>query len=223
MRCVTTMKITDKKQLSKLVSFLTMGDGSVYSNRNSKNHIFSLNMTEEHLDFIEYTKSILDNITTSRIIFEQRELPRKNQYKVYTPVHPYFNKLRERIYTGSYKSIDPHSLKLLDYEALAILYMCDGCLGKYTNKSTGYTSYSTTINMCRLSYGDLLLLKKAIKENLDIEFNVVKTGNKYYCLRLRHKDFDKFMKGISNYILPSFLYKLEIRTDNPLIKGDEIV
>jgi hypothetical protein len=70
--------------------------------------------------------------------------------------------------------------------------------------------------MCRLSYGDQLLLKKAIKENLDLEFNVVKTGNKYYTLRLRSKDLEKFMNGIKPYVLDSFQYKLYFSDDKPL-------
>lgn len=217
------MKIEDKKQLMKLVSFITMGDGCISRNRQKGNCIFSLSMVEDNLDFVEWCKGVIENITSCKISYYEREAPRKNQYRLFTPVHPYFNDLRDRIYVENYKSIDPHALKLLDFEALAILYMCDGCLGKYVNPKTGKTSYTTTINLCRLSYGDLLLLKKTIKEKLDIEFNVVKTGSKYYTLRLRSKDFNKFMCGIKPYIFKSFLYKVDFRTIDPLEEGGDIV
>ncbi len=209
------MKITDNKKLMKLMSFLVMSDGSVYRNRGIGNCLFSLSATEDHADFIEYVKGVVENITSARVIHEKREAPRKNVLKVYTPVHPYFNTLRDRIYVDSYKSIDPHALKMLDFESLAILYMSDGCLGKFIREN-GKPSYTLTINMCRLSYGDLLLVKKAAKDNLNIEFNVVKTGSKYHTLRLRGKDLPVFIEGVKPYVLPSFNYKLDFRTINPV-------
>lgn len=213
------MKITDKKELVKIISFMAMGDGSVHSNGGSKNCVFSMSMVEKHLDFITYVKSVLDNVTSSKVMYTKRELPRQNIYKVQSLSHPFFNSIRERIYVDSYKSIDPHALKLMDWQCLAILYMCDGCLGKFPDKEC----FTTTLNLCRLSYGDFLLLKNTIKEKFDLEWNIVKTGNKYYTLRLRMKDFDKFMQGIAPYIFESFKYKLYLRTTNPSIEGDEIV
>lgn len=222
MGCVTTMKIKDKKDLVKLISFITMGDGSVYKNKGSANCLFSFSQTSDHRDFINYVAAIVSNVAPVKIIEEKREAPRKDMIKVYTPVHPFFNKMRDRIYVDSYKSLDEHALKMLDFEALAILYMCDGCYGKSLNNH-GSVARTVTLNLCRLSYGDQLLLKKALKDKLDLEWNVVKTGGKYHALRLRMKDFDKFMLGILPYMLDSFSYKLEIRTVSPEESGGEIV
>jgi len=223
MGCVTTMKIEDKKRLVKLISFMTMGDGSIYHNRGSKNCLFSMSMTEDHRDFLEYCQGILENVTSCKMIKYTRDLPRKNLLKIYTPLHPFFNAIRDRIYFENYKSIDIHALKLLDFEALAILYMCDGCLGKY-EKDGKVVSYTLTLNLCRLSYGDYLVLKKALKEYLDLEFNVVKTGTKYFTLRLRSKDIPRFIEGVTPYMTESFLYKVDFRTNSPSIKeGDDIV
>lgn len=213
MGCVTTMKIRDKKRLIKLLSFLVMSDGSVHRNRGKGNCLFSFSQTEDHKDFIEFVEGIVSNVTSCKTSLYKRSSPRKDLLKLYTPVHPLFNKLRDRIYVNSYKSVDKHALKMLDYEALAIMYMSDGCLGKSKN-GQGYTTYTTTLGLCRLSYGDLLLVKKALKDNLNLEWNIVRSGKKYYVLRLRMKDFDKFMEGISPYILDSFNYKLEIRTNS---------
>lgn len=222
MRCVTTMKITDKKQLTKILSFITMSDGSVYRNRQAGNCTFSMSLLEDNLDFITYCKEVIENITSCKMHKVERESPRKNLYRIFTPVHPFFNTLRDRIYVGDYKSLDKHALKLLDFEALAILYMCDGCLGKY-EKDGKVISHTVTINMCRLSYGDQLLLKNTIKKNLDLEFNVVRTGKKYFTLRLRSKDHNKFMNGILPFMFKSFLYKVDFRTVNPSSEGDDIV
>jgi hypothetical protein len=75
--------------------------------------------------------------------------------------------------------------------------------------------------MKRLSYGDQFILKKALKEKLDLEWNINK-HNQYYYLRLRCKDVQKFMEGISPYMKPSFSYKL-VRTESPNELGDDIV
>lgn len=205
------MEIKDKKHLMKLISYLAMSDGSVYYNRGAGNALFSMSQTEDHLDFVEYAAGIIGNVTGCKIIKEERDAPRKNVYKVYSQHHPYFNSVRDRVYTGSYKGIDPHALKLLDWEAMAILYMSDGCLGRY-EKDGKVKSYTLTLNMCRLSYGDQLLLKQRIRDVLGVEFNVVRTGRRYHTLRLRSRDIPAFIEGIAPYILDSFKYKIDYRT-----------
>ena len=222
MGCVTTMKITDKKELVKLLSFLAMGDGSVHKNGGTKNNVFSMSMTEEHEDMMLWVKGVVENITSCNLSLYKREAPRKNIYKLQSLSHPFFNDLRDRIYVDTYKSIDIHALKLIDWQCLAILYMCDGCLGKCV-KPSGVVSYTTTLNLCRLSYGDMLLLKKTLKDVFDLEWNIVRTNSKYWTLRLRMKDFDKFMQGISPFVFDSFKYKLDFRTISPSNEGGDIV
>ena len=216
----------DKKQLTKLISYFAMGDGGVYYNGN--NCKFIMNMRSVNRDYIDWVAEVISEITPVSV----KEVPDYNTdgYKrqpltrLESKSHPFFTILRNRIYVDKYKGLDPHTLKLLDWEALAILYMCDGSL--YTDKPNPKkglinNSYSVNLNMKRLSYGDQLLLKKTLKENLDLEWNINK-HNQYYYLRLRCKDLDKFMEGISPYMKPSFSYKL-IRTENPEESGGDIV
>ena len=200
-------KITDKKELVKLVSFMTMGDGGVY--QNGKNCYFIMNMIEKNEDYVLLCKDILENITSTRIYHVQKEGNRQPQLRLETKTHPFFSDMRERIYTMTYKGIDPHALKLLDYEALSFLYMSDGSLKRDFRSEIGMInpSYEATLNLKRLSYGDLFILKKALKEKLDLEWNINKNGS-YYYLRLRRKDFYKFIEGISEYITDSFKYKI---------------
>lgn len=219
--------IKDKKELMKLCSFITMGDGGVYPK--GKNHSFSMNMKAENLDYINYCKDILENITSASIynvkVSNKDGYNRKPLLKLQSKSHPYFNAIRERIYTDSYKGLDPHAFKLFDWECLAILYMCDGCLHRYCRPEKGMKneSYNVTLNLKRLSYGDQLFLKKQLKDKLGLEWNINRQG-KYYYLRLRGKDIKAFMNGISKFILPSFSYK--VLYDCPLTdnaEGGEIV
>lgn len=209
MDCVTTMKINDKKHLYKLLSFMIMGDGGVYSYNKSGNARFIMNMLHKNEDYVQYCKSILENITSCKITEVQKEGNRQLQLRLESKTHPIFTKMRDRIYVNNYKSIDNHALNLLDYEALSFLYMSDGSLGKYFRPEIGMKnpSYKVTLNLKRLSYGDLYILKKALKDKLDLEWNINKQ-NKYFYLVLRMKDFNKFIEGISPYILPSFQYKI---------------
>ena len=205
------MRITDKKQLTKLVSFMVMGDGGVYNYTKTGNAKFIMNMVEKNEDYVLYCKDILENITSCKITRVVKDGNRQPQLRLETASHPFFNNIRDRIYVMTYKSIDLHALNLLDYEALSFLYMSDGSLGRDFRPENGMVnpSYNITLNLKRLSYGDLFLLKKALKDKLDLEFNINRQ-NKYYYLRLRTKDVYKFIEGITPYILPSFLYKVTL-------------
>ena len=198
-------KITDKKELMKLCSFIVMGDGGVYKRKDSKNYKFIMNMLEQNSDYIQYCKDILENITNVNIYqrkdYNTDNYNRKAQLRMESSNHPFFTTLHDRIYTGKYKGLDPHAFKLFDWECLAILFMCDGC-GCYKN---GYKEYS--LNLKRLSYGDQLFLKNQLKEKLNLEWNINKQ-NQYYYLRLRKKDYITFEQNILPYILPSFKYKI---------------
>lgn len=203
------MKIQDPKELSKLVSYIIMGDGGVYKTGKSEksNCYFTMNMLKRHKDFIIFCKEVIENKVSCKIkdryLSNSDGYNRKPQLNLLSKTHPYLTTMRSRIYTDRYKGICPHALKLLDFQALSILYMSDGSV----DISTSGKVKTLTLNMKRLSYGDQFILKKALKEKLDLEWNINKQ-NQYYYLRLRNKDVMKFMEGISPYIFPSFEYKL---------------
>lgn len=197
--------ITDKKELMKLCSFIVMGDGGVYKYTNNKDYCFIMNMIKDNLDYVEYCKDILENITVCKIQdrkdYNVDGCNRKEQVRLTTSNDPYFTTLHDRIYTNKYKGLDPHAFKLFDWECLAILFMSDGCSCYKAGRR------DVSLNMKRLSYGDQLFLKNQLKEKLDLDWNINRQ-NKYYYLRLRSKDIDKFNNGIRNFILPSFSYKI---------------
>ena len=205
------MRKTDKKQLIKLLSYIVMGGGGVYRTSDTSGARFIMNMVEDNEDCVLLCKSIIECVTSCKVRRVIKEGNRKPQLRLESKVHPVFSTLRDRIYVGTYKSIDQHALKLLDYEALSFLYMSDGSLVKTLRPDIGMKnpSYSVTLNMKRLSYGDLLLLKKALKDKLDLEWNINKNG-KYFYLRLRNKDIPKFIDGIAPFMCSSFLYKVTL-------------
>ena len=205
MRGVTTM---DKKELHKLISYFVMGDGGVYYS--GQECRFVMNMLEKNEDYVLWAKTVLDNVTGTAIrkVKDERD-GRHSILSLSTKTHPVFTKMREQIYTDNYKGLSPHYLKMLDWESLAILYMSDG--GLYIDKPNPKRglvnpSYSISLYMKRLSYGDQLLLKNSLKR-LGTEWNINRAG-KYFCLRLRSKDNRVFSENTAPYMLSSFSYKI---------------
>ena len=215
----------DKKELTKLVSYFIMGDGGAYINK--QNAKFIMNMKAENKDYIDWVDKVFSEFVGTKQ-YERKDYNtdgcgRAPQIRLETNTHPFITTIRDRIYTDGYKGIDPHALKLLDWEAMAILYMCDGCLHEdKPNEKKGLknSSWNLTLNMKRLSYGDQLLLKQAIRDRLGVEFNINRQG-KYYYMRLRSKDVEKFCVGVLPYMKDSFSYK--IRMLDPSIEGGDIV
>ena len=215
----------DKKELTKLVSYFIMGDGGAYVIK--QNAKFIMNMKAENKDYIDWVDKVFNTFVGTKQ-YERKDYNvdgyvRAPQIRLETNTHPFITTIRDRIYTDGYKGIDPHALKLLDWEAMAILYMCDGCLHEdKPNEKKGLknSSWNLTLNMKRLSYGDQLLLKNAIRDKLGVEFNINRQG-KYYYMRLRSRDVERFFVGVLPYIKDSFSYK--IRMLDPSIEGGEIV
>lgn len=211
MGSVETMKTLNKKELVKLLSYMAMGDGGLYIAERCTNASFAMNMKSENIDYIEFCRDVLEQVTSCSITERKVEGNRKPQVRLQSRTHPLLTSIRDRIYTDTYKGIDPHALKLLDAQALAILYMCDGSLVVTPpGGSRGSISpeYTITLNMKRLSYGDQFILKKALKDLLDLEWNINRQ-NQYYYLRLRTKDVEKFMEMVAPYVFPSFQYKIK--------------
>lgn len=241
MRWLTTMR--NEKELTKYVSAFLYGDSSITKDkRDNGNCVFECCQIADHLDYLEWMKAILEDITSFKLSprpgYEEKQDAEimgikthiKAQYRLRSARHPFFNSFRFRLYGTGKKIIDPHYLKLLDWETLAILYMDDGYISHPISTNKYGNSYPQDIlGLCTngYSYGDNLLLKKAIKDLFDIEFNVSEerqNGNLQYRLKLRSKDIVKFLDGISKYIVPSFEYKLiQTHTGSPINLGDDIV
>jgi hypothetical protein len=216
----------NNKELTKYVSTFLLGDSSIFIDKRDwdkgGNATFECCQIEEHADYLNWMKSVLESITSVTITpkpshKEYRTFPNgivskvKPQLRLRTARHPFFNTFRERMYGTGKKAIDPHYLKLLDWESMAIWYMDDGYISNYMSKKV-YPQDRLGLCTNGFTYGDNWLLKKEIKDIFDIEFNVQgckQNGHLNYRLILRPRDVPKFIDNISKYVLPSFNYKLE--------------
>jgi hypothetical protein len=218
----------DEKTLTKYIVAFTYGDGCLI--KHGKYSRFEANNLAKNRDYNEWRANILGSVTkvTMKDVDPQRG-NRQLMINTRTNTHPKFDKIRSRMYLNGVKVIDPHYLKLFDWETLAILYMDDGSLRDVTEEYKGkvYHNFYPNIATNSFSYGDNLLLKKAIKENLDIEFNINnhsknKHGEMTYILVLTANSRDKFFDGIRKYIKHSFEYKINPNAE-PVIDGGDMI
>lgn len=201
----------DPKRLSKLVGYMTTFDGGVYySSKTAGNCKFIMNMRKENEDYILWVKQTLENITSVSIRepadYNTDGCTRKPLLRLESRAHPYFTKIRERVYIDNHKVIDPHLLKQMDAEALAIIFMCDG--GTHLDLRFKNPHASISLHTKGYSYADNMALSKSIYKNLGIVTNVNR-HNKYWFLRVSTKSHKKFYDEVNPYVCPSFAYKFE--------------
>lgn len=208
----------DRKELTKYIVAFTYGDGYLDSDKSKRYSRFQANNLELNRDYVEWRANILSKlteVTIKEVKDIRKDYNRQKVLSTCTRQHPLYSKVRSRLYLNGRKVIDPHYLKLFDWETLAILYMDDGSLRcvKQNYKGKEYRNYYPNIATCNLTYYDNLALKNIIKEKLNIEFNVNrhstnKNGEQTYILVLQANSRDKFFDGIKPFILPSFEYKI---------------
>lgn len=220
--------ITDEKLITKYVWAFSLGDGCLFTAKpkdrpnNNVNSCFKCNQLASHEDYILWRADILSNITSLNIQYVQDG----TQLETVSNRHPLYTKMRSRIYLEGHKIVEPHYLKLLDWETLAILYQDDGCLS-LKDKERYY--YRLSLSTQSFSYGDNVLLQRAIKDKTDILFSVApyrnKNDNLMYLLALqKQQEIDRFIDGVRKYIKPSFEYKVNnFRKTSSEKPDDEIV
>lgn len=235
----------DNKYITKIIAASLLGDATIekdkrYSNGNAS---FSINQIVDHKDYVELLQSILEPITTAPIYFVDKSRQThimgittvcKDQLKLRTSRHPFFNSFRERMYINGRKVIDPHYLTLLDWEFLAHWYMQDGYMSAYWSKKNNKRYACYTVGLCtnNFSYPEQMFLRAKLKETLNLDWNVTKDG-KNYRLKLSAQHIPYFIENIKQFIVPSFVYKVDyVYHDKKLLslvermtpeKGDDIV
>jgi hypothetical protein len=201
--------MSNKKDIIKVLYYISTFDGGLYVTGKCNNARFILNMREANLDYVTMCANTLNAAGCGAKIYQRKDYntdgyTRSPQVRLESRAHPTLTKIYERIYIDGKKVIDPHMLTMMDAEALAIIFMADGSryLDRRCNASPSYF-----LNTKGFSYGDNLLLKQSIRDKLGLEFNLQR-HNKYWYLRLRARDNNKFESLVLPFVQPSFLYKL---------------
>jgi hypothetical protein len=202
----------DIKELTGMVYAFCMGDGGIfYTNKTARNPVFIANNIVDNRDYVEYRADVLRGLTKVRVyeIDQSHREGHRNLLRTVTNSHPIYTKVHNRLYVENKKVIDPHQLTFMSWQFLAILYMDDGSVN--VDKRCKNATPAVSIHTKSFSYGDNVLLKKAIEDKLGLYFKVTPhnmKGKRYWYLRLSTKQYLTFRDGVAPYILPSFEYKI---------------
>jgi hypothetical protein len=196
--------------LNKRLYAFSMFNGHIMFPGNSVNGCLVVNMLEDNSDYIDYVISTLDDVPVGYNrslpeIYTKDGYTRKQQIRLQSRNHPIFKKIHSRIYLDGRKVVDPHMLTMMDAEMLAIMFMADG--SRYVDERWENSKPSYRLHLNNLSYGDLMLIKKSLKETFGLEVNTRKKGNRYD-LAVSNAYSALFEEIVSRHVLPSFQYKI---------------
>lgn len=200
----------NKKELTKLISAMVIGDGSLRKWKGVKNAGYTLSQIATHKDYVDWQANVIDHITKPTITYYNAIDGHQASYKLWTNSHPFFTALYDRIYFDGRKSVSTHDLELFDWQVAAIWFMDDGYrLKAEMTAQRGNVFYCTD----NFTHAEVILLQKVLYNKLNISFNIRKRGYKkdgtqIYRLAATKDNAERFIEGIFPFILPSFEYKL---------------
>jgi hypothetical protein len=207
---VTTM--SNEKDISKRLYYFSTFDGYLDSRGGGQNSRLSVTMVKENADYIYNVANALEDANIGFTIWEPAinlhdGSNRRQQLRVQSKAHPKLTKIRNQVYIDRHKVIAPHMLTMLDGEALAIAFMADGSR-KNAMLADGRINPLYRIHTNGFSYGCNMLFAKAIKEKLNIPFDVERQATNKWGLKLSKHFNEIFESTVSPFILDSFSYKL---------------
>lgn len=195
----------NKKEIYKRLYYIATFDGYLQLQNNCKYHKLRIRMLEKHQDYFNMVKETLDAANIGYGIYMPKigERNLNQQMEIQSHQHPILTKLHDRIYMQGRKIIDPHMLKFMDAECLAIMLMTDG--SGMLLKGAKARDYRFHLNSH--TYGDLLMVKAKLKEVFGLESNIRSKGNGYdLCIPRFHARL--LEEIVEPFIFASFSYKL---------------
>lgn len=213
----------EKKELINIVHASILGDGYFYKvdQENVKvNTHFMLKQTSEHKDYIEWIANILEDLTSVRIDVKEAHVDDrgnacKEQLILKTMRHPLYKKMYNRLYAHvgntHIKRLDPHYLKLMDLQTLAIMYMDDGWI-EVNERKTIDNYVRAGIATHAFSYFENVTLRDLIAERFgihgDVTHHKMRSGKICYYLRFKKDNAKRLIDSIRPFVFPSFEYKV---------------
>lgn len=180
-----------------------LGDGGL--RQPSKKVLYKLTQIAEHKDYIDWVQTQLDDVYVRLLYYEKRKDGRnaKPWYILETRTHPLFFEMYSRWYKDKIKFI-PKDIKITPM-MLAVWIMDDGSY----NKPRQEIKLSTNA----FTFEDCEVLKEALYRDLNIKSSVRRDSDKKHPVKfptmyILRKDTRNIAEIVSNYIQPSFMYKI---------------
>ena len=204
--------MSSNKDISKRLYYFSTFDGYLDKRGENHNSRLSVVMKDTNADYIWEVALALEEASIGYKVWEPAinlhdGCNRQQQIRVQSSAHPKLTAIRNRVYIDGHKVIDPHMLTMMDAEALTIVFMADGSR-KNVALVDGSMNPLYRLHTNGFSYADNMSLADAIKEKLNIPFNVERQATNKWGLTLPKKFNSIFETTVSPFILESFNYKL---------------
>lgn len=213
----------EKKELIKIVHASILGDGFFYKvdqDNDKANTHYMLKQSSEHLDYVTWMASVLEELTRVRIdvreaYTDDRGYECSKQLILKTMRHPTYKKMYNRMYdhigNTHIKRLDPHYLKLIDWQSLAIMYMDDGWI-EVDERKTMESYVRVGIATHALSYFENMVLRDLLAERFNVHGEVtqhkMRSGKICYYLRFKKDNAKRLLDGVRPFVFDSFEYKV---------------
>lgn len=213
----------EKKDLIKIVHASILGDGFFYKvdqdNAKANTH-FSLKQSASHKDYVDWMANILEDLTSVRVdikpaYVDERGYSCKEQLILKTMRHPTYKKMYNRLYDHvgdtHIKRLDPHYIKLIDWQSIAIMFMDDGWV-EVDERKTMENYVRAGIATHAFSYFENLTLRDLFAEQFgihgDVTHHKMRSGKICYYLRFKKDNAKRLIEGVRPFVFPSFEYKV---------------
>ena len=199
---------------SELKGYLTgliMGDGYIDSGVTKR----AFRIKSINKDFIDKIYKDISSCNTFKSYvrhlnkrIDKNNVVHKEHWEFVISAHPYFVKKYHHFYDDYKKRhVTKNAINWLTPNGLANWYMSDGYVCLVGLKSGNIVDRRIDICTDRYSLENIKMICKELMKKFNIEFNPVKRA-KYYRIRLKTKDYSKFINIIKPYIVPSMMHKL---------------
>lgn len=204
---------------TELRSFLTgllLGDG--YIDKGIHKRAFRIKNTHE--DFISYIYDTLKENTEFKVTINTYDsytsddnANHQKYWELVVSAHPYFAKRYHNFYNDNRKRhIPKETLKWLDPIGLANWYMSDGYVVRVGSSKGKVTDRRVELATDRYKEADVDRVVEYLNDKYDIKSKKIRRGNAYR-IRISLPSAQKFFLLISDYVVDSYKYKLDLCYD----------
>jgi len=200
----------NKKEFKGAVIGMVLGDGSLARiQRGMKHSYLTIGHSDKQKDYAIHKSKILEWLTSVHVAKHTALYVRKDGTNpivttVRTKTHPMYTKLRDRFYYQDRKTVTEHLMKMLTPMGIALWYQDDGCFAYHGGYQEVY------LNTQGFNLAENELMSRHLQKRFGLQIRVNRAQGKYYCLRLRRKDRQKFIDLVSPFISECMKYKVEI-------------
>ena len=199
---------------SELKGYLTgliIGDGYIDSGITKR----GFRIKSIYKDFIDQIYNDINSVNTFSLSvhylrpYIDKNLVRHQEcWELYIKSHPYFAKKYHHFFDDyKHRHVSKDAMNWLTPSGLANWYMSDGYVCLVGIRSGNINSRRVDICTDRYTLENINMMCDCLEKKFDLHFSPIKRGE-YWRIRLRQKDYTKFINIIKPYIVTSMIDKL---------------